>query len=257
MRRAPRRTNFNSSRLIRTLAELELVGAPEAQTAFAEKFGQWVDFVSANTLSSALNAISASPNGGNFSSQPVAATSLAQDFARTRINLANSITKSCAQQVANTRMEQSSVKPGKPFDIAGAYMPYRRNHLAHQRDMDLSIRPLRSNVRDALARSSPALRKLAVLDATFENILLDRESKLLSTLASLLEKRFTRLFKAHQQALVDAQQADHPEQWMEPGAWLARFCAEHQSVLLAELDLRLQPVVGLIETFNNENIKQP
>jgi hypothetical protein len=111
-------------------------------------------------------------------------------------------------------------------------------------------------VRDALARSSPALKKLAVLDATLENILSDRESKLLSTLASLLEKRFTRLFKAHQQALVAVQQADHPERWMEAGAWLARFCTELQTVLLAELDLRLQPIVGLIETFNNEKPKQ-
>ena len=254
MTRTQRRTNFNSSRLIQMLADLALLDAPEPKFAFAEKLGQWVDFVSANTLSSALSAITVSPKGGTSASQPA---TLAEELVRTRTKLENSITKSFAQQAASARREPSFAKPGKPFDVASAYLPFRRNYLAHQRDMDLSIRPLRANAREALARSSPALRKLAVLDATLESILNDRESKLLATLASLLEKRFARLFKSHQQELADTQQADYPGLWMEPGGWLARFCTELQTVLLAELDLRLQPVVGLIETFNNEKPKPP
>jgi hypothetical protein len=37
---------------------------------------------------------------------------------------------------------------------------------------------------------------------------------------------------------------------------LANFCRELQGVLLAELDLRLQPAVGLIEALSNEVSKK-
>jgi hypothetical protein len=59
------------------------------------------------------------------------------------------------------------------------------------------------------------------------------------------------LFKAHQQMLVDTQQTDNPAGWTQAGAWLARFCNDMQMLLLAELELRLQPTVGLIEALNN------
>jgi len=113
----------------------------------------------------------------------------------------------------------------------------------------MSVQPLRVNVRDALAKASPRLKQLADLDATFEAILRERESKLLATVPVLLKKRFEHLYKAHQQALVDAQQADDPAGWMNPGAWLARFCKDMQTLLLAEVALRLQPTVGLIEAL--------
>ena len=72
---------------------------------------------------------------------------------------------------------------------------------------------------------------------------------MLATLPSLMEKRFNQLRKAY----LHTQPADDkPALWMQPGAWLARFCTELQTVLLAELDLRLQPAVGLLEALHNQ-----
>ena len=45
---------------------------------------------------------------------------------------------------------------------------------------------------------------------------------------------------------------DNPDLWMQPGGWLTRFAEELQSVLLVELDLRLQPTEGLIESLDKE-----
>ena len=42
-----------------------------------------------------------------------------------------------------------------------------------------------------------------------------------------------------------------------PGGGLDVFGKEMQEVLLAELEVRLQPVVGLIEAFSNEVKKHP
>jgi hypothetical protein len=118
--------------------------------------------------------------------------------------------------------------------------------------MELGIQPLRVNAREALAKASPRLRKLAELDAMFEKILRERESKLLSRVPILLGKRFTQLFNEHQQKLADAGQTDNPAGWTRPGAWLARFCNDMQMLLLAEADFRLQPAIGLMEAFKQD-----
>jgi hypothetical protein len=48
------------------------------------------------------------------------------------------------------------------------------------------------------------------------------------------------------------QQTDQPALWLQAGGWLAHFCQELHTVLLAELDLRLQPTLGLVEALQNE-----
>jgi hypothetical protein len=106
-------------------------------------------------------------------------------------------------------------------------------------------------VRAALAKASPKLRKLAELDAMFEAVLQAREKQLLSKVPTLLKKRFDQLFRAHQQKLIDTQQSDVLSHWMRSGGWLARFCSDVQMLLLAEMELRLQPTWGLVEAFND------
>ncbi|MDO8251018.1 MAG: DUF3348 domain-containing protein [Rhodoferax sp.] len=237
MTRALTRTNFHSSRLIRVLADLAVVDAVEPGTAFAEKLGLWLNLHDAITLCAALNESTASQPPAQIGVKSVTSVAIGDEFAQVRTTLVNSITKSC------------------PPNLGADYEPYRRYYSAHQRDMDSSVRPLRSKVREVLARASPALRQLAALDATLDAILCERESKLLSTVPLLLKRRFEQLRQAHRQMLVDTQQADDPALWMKSGAWLARFCNELQTALLAELDLRLQPTVGLIEAINNEMTK--
>ena len=235
MTRTLTRTHFHSSRLVRILSDLALVEPVGAGGAFAEKLGQWVDIAGAISLRAAQTAI---PAGAHAGMPSVAAVSIGEEFARMRAALEDSITRR-----------------GLPMGAATDYEPYRRYYFAHQRDMDLNVCQLRVKVRARLAKASPALKQLADLDAALDAILSERESKLFSKVPLLLERRFAQLLKAHQQRLVATQQADNPAFWMKPGGWLARFCHELQTVLLAELDVRLQPTLGLIEAFNNEITK--
>jgi Protein of unknown function (DUF3348) len=39
------------------------------------------------------------------------------------------------------------------------------------------------------------------------------------------------------------------EKWIKPGGWLSAFCIEMRELLLAELEVRLQPVVGMINAL--------
>jgi hypothetical protein len=250
MTRVLPRTKFHSSTLIRCLAELDVVEIVEPGTSFAEKLGQWVHFTDAIVLSDVLNESIASSPKPQSETNFAARDSVGAEFDRIRNSLIASITKSFSPKLGKSHIELPAPKFDLPINVATAYVPYRRFYDAHQRDMELSIQPLRVNVREALMKTSPVLKKLAALDAILERALSDRESKLLSTVPVQLKKRFEKLFNEHQQSLGETQQADNPADWIKKGAWLARFCDDMQTLLLAELEFRLQPTIGLIESLN-------
>ena len=121
---------------------------------------------------------------------------------------------------------------------ATAYEPYRRHHLARQREMELQLRQLRSKLRGLLRGVSASLQKLVDLDAAFEQMLSERESKLFSSVPALLEKHFKHLLKEHAQD--------------DPSLWLPAFGKTLEAALLCELEVRLHPAMGLIDAYNEE-----
>ncbi len=258
MTRTLTRTNLHSSRLIRVLTDLALVDAAEPGNGFAESLSLWVDFNHAIALGTlhnagAAGAVNQALAQGRATSMTSAA--LGDEFTRVRLGMVSAIDKSGPASVARAQVELLRAQPGDVMDSATAFDPYRRYYAAQQRDMGLNVRALRTQVRAVLAKASPALKTLADLDAAFDGVLSEREGKLLSSVPLHLERRFAHLRKAHQEMLADISQEDDPALWMKPGAWLLRFCHEMQTVLLAELDVRLQPTLGLIEAFDNEMTK--
>jgi len=230
------------------------VDTVEPANAFAEKLSLWIPFTDAISLSALHNDSCASTPVMNLTAQPSAQSdacvALNAEFTKAQTTLINSITKSFSHSSGKSHLELPKPVLVLPMELAAAYLPYRHFYEAHQRDMEMRILPLRVNVREALANASPTLKKLAELDAAFERIMRERESKLLAKVPLLLKKRFEELFKEHQQRLSDTQQTDNPTTWIKAGGWLARFCDELKALLLAELELRLQTTVGLVETLN-------
>ena len=234
---------------MRVLADLALMDAAQAGTAFAEKLGQWMGLGQAITLHGALNATAVAIK----TPAPVALSgALGAEFARVREGLEIGISTPANPKAARGRGGMPTPDLLLPIEMPSAFEPYRRFYLAQQRDMELATGPLRAKARDVLARTSSPLKTLATLDAALDSILYDRESKLLGHVPGLLEQRFSQLLKAHQLKLESSGLTDNPAYWMHAGGWLARFRTDLQTVLLAELDLRLQPTVGLIEALNHE-----
>ena len=64
-----------------------------------------------------------------------------------------------------------------------------------------------------------------------------------------LEKHFERLRTADRHACVEAPPPDEAARERQPAAWLDAFCKDMQGVLLAELEIRLQPVEGLLDAL--------
>ena len=82
--------------------------------------------------------------------------------------------------------------------------------------------------------------------------ILETEGQLLARVPVLLQKRFDAQYSAHQERLAASGQADSPAAWMHPAGWLARFCKDLQTLLLAEAELRMQPSAGLLEALNKQ-----
>ena len=239
-------TTFNRTHLVRILSEI----TPEAvdpKYDFGERLGQWLNFSDALLLFSALGAEAARP-----ALAPAApATSAQEQLTRVRETLTAAIQNDGVFSASTARLRFPTPLPQATAKEAADFSPYHRFYLAHQRDMSNAISALRSSARKALGELSPAQRKLAQLDASFENALLTRERNLLANIPILLARRFTQRYQEHQATLAPGC-IDDPAAWTSPGSWLEAFCHDTQAMLLAELDFRLKPASGLIAALGQE-----
>lgn len=251
-----RRTNFNRSKLIRSLSGLSLVDVAESNQSVAERLGQWFDVTDAMTLFAALSpspspssARSTAAGAGAASAQAVAVQA---ELARVKKTLLDSITGCDGSKRGSKALALPQPTQDAPAETLVDFLPYHRYYLAHQRNMAAGIGPLRTGAREALSRCSPKLKQLAELDAALDQALGNRERDLLATVPALLEKHFNQLRVEHQGTPVETQKSEYPGERLQSGGWLAVFCRDMQDVLLAELDVRLQPTVGLIEAYDKE-----
>jgi hypothetical protein len=247
MTREFQRATFNRSALVRVLSDT-LPEVPDPKYDFGERLGQWLDFSDALALFSVLNT-----EAGSGTSIVSGNSDLPAQLARVRRNLSNSIHNDgvfSADPDTPARIPFPTPLPNATPESAADYAPYHRFYLAHQRDMNSAISALRANARKALAGQSAAGKQLADLDAAFEKFLFTRERNLLSNIPIMLGKRFDQRYAEHRAALAD-NTTDDPTTWTQPGSWLEAFCHDVQTALLAELELRLKPVAGLISALGS------
>jgi len=219
--------HFHQSRFIELLSDSSPTPATTPRQDFAERLSLWLAPVDTIQLHGLLQNTPASKQTAATGTRQAVFTALNKAVQQARSQLTDHITRT---DEATALLVQ---------DTALNYAPYRKRHLDQQRLMDTQITPLRAGVRQVLAKMSPTLRHLASLDALLEQALANREQKLLATAPFLLERRFEAM-------KTSAEQAQPPE-------WLQHFDREWQTHLLAELDVRLQPVLGLVEAVGQES----
>ncbi|MFO1251811.1 MAG: DUF3348 family protein [Inhella sp.] len=134
----------------------------------------------------------------------------------------------------------------KPAGALDAVAPYRLHHSTQQRSLAIRVTGLRGQLRSQLSSTTPRLARLAALDAVFERALQAREEQALAGLPSMTAQRGISLRAADPNPDPDDRHA-----WPAPG-WRGQLWSELQRVLQAELELRLQPVLGLIEALHDD-----
>ncbi len=238
MAHAQQRRALSGPALIRLLARLTDVDVPEAGQSLADRLSQWLSWTDAITLSSALSA-SPPPVASNVRS---AGADVETMCARVRTVLTKAIANTCTPDGRPSGSARSPIRTA-PVAPTVDYADFRQRYVSMQQVMELDLGNLRSHLRRALAVKTPAQAKLAVLDASMEQALSARERTLLASIPTLLGHYFERL-RAAQPQLADTP-AESASQ-ATSRAWLDAFRNEMQSVLLAELDIRFQPVDGLL-----------
>jgi hypothetical protein len=252
------RSSFGSSTLVRLLGDWTPAQVEPSGLDVAERLSLWVNAFDAIRLQAAHQSVANLRAAKPAQARKARAPALADDVQRVRSVLAKAIAQEPGPVVETghtpadlRRLARGAAKPDAAED--GSYARWRQRHLELQRQMDLMIPPLRDHVRNVLAaQASPRLRQLAALDAAMEQVLAAREQQLLPTVAEHMERRFAQLLAAHRQALADGGQQDDPASWRRPGGWLEQFAREWRQLLAAELDVRLQPVTGLVDALSKE-----
>ena len=264
MTRALPRGHFNSSRLVRFLTENQLADAAPAGDDIGQKLGDWLNFRQAIALHKVLNPEPTSVDASAHPRRAAAVTpeALNRHVQKVRVQLEESIMLGAPPGSGLTRIEMPPAEWDTPVDVKTAFEPYRRFYAAHQRQMESTLHNLRAQVRRQLQTSTDPLPTLAALDAAFENILSEREAVLLAKVAKLHEKRFVQALKQHLQkqtlaTTVADGNASAPVTDPSPLPWLMPIRQALRTALLAELDTRLQPTLGLLEALNAHTTQTP
>lgn len=206
------------SPLVRLLAGWSAAASPPpAAPDLAARWGQWLGALDTVRLQSALQAIGAMPGGSN----PFATATAA----------AACLAAADEVQALRARLTDSLQLAHPLTSDDQGFAPYRRRHLELQRAMASAVAPVRERLRQALARQPGRQRQLAALDAVLEQQLAGALQQQLGRVVPHLQRRF--------------QQAPDT------------FLADWRTALLAELDLRLQPLQGLLDAWQHETTPSP
>jgi len=220
----PQRTGFSGPKLLRLLARLTDAGASGAAPSLSAVMGRWLGWTDAIALSAALDGSppevrhEAPARGG--SGQGIG------DAAGTHVRamLTAAIT---GQGTSSDSRRRMPARPAVPDPAETDFAVHRQRYIALQQQMEREIAGLRGRLRSALASRTPQAARLAMLDTVMEQVLGAREQAVLAAVPGMLEPHFTRLRGAE-------------------GAWLNVFRMDMRSVLLAELEIRFQPVDALL-----------
>ncbi|MGF6607218.1 hypothetical protein OKW45_002118 [Paraburkholderia sp. WSM4175] len=284
MFQAPQRSAITGPALVRLLARLAEADVAESRQSLADRLSQWLGWTDAIALSSALDGKPPSVAGGAraFGRAEEEECTRVRRSLVSAIASDSVLAGSRRRGLSPSSARMSA--PRVAVDTQADYAVFRQRYLALQQSMETAIGTLRGRLRALLATQAPSLARLAVVDAVMERALGERERTLLGAVPGLLGGHFERLREGEKRRLAEAEAATEVaadadptrQQSAEVGAlahvnastaatrlakstdggnaavplasdaWLDFFRKDMQSVLLAELEVRFQPVEGLL-----------
>lgn len=195
-----------------------------------------------------------------FEPSPASNEGLKEDVLQVRASLVRAVVESFTPDVGSVRPKLPTINADMPVDQPVAFEPYHRFYAAHQREFESRIQALQLRVREVACRVSTELGQLTAIDEAMRDVFSTHTRKSLAVIPQLLGKRFAFLQQGHRssrESSGDEVKSDHPKEDMleastQPNGWLDEFYKEMQELLLAELELRLMPVLGLVEAVDEE-----
>jgi len=241
------RSVLTTTRLVSTLQAMGVPGAAPSQRDVVNRFGRMIDLGYSVTLSDCLRQIE------RASTAPAADSASSADTTHPSEVLLEARRAAIEYVLVSFSTDNKIAMPFRfPAPSAGmlddpekAATPYQRFYVLHQSEMDFRFLRLRKAIRESLMGQGYASDHLLMLDDTLNDTLAKHARKALSAVPKLIVHRFVELAK--QAATGASNDSSELAAWSAPDGWLGRFRAEIEGLLLAEIDLRLHPLLGLIE----------
>ncbi|AQA18325.1 hypothetical protein BST95_08860 [Halioglobus japonicus] len=244
MTQALPQVSLGSSRLVRFLSDLAVTDTQVSHRQFTERLGQWIDFSDSITLSDA--------HARDLEIEDDAALAdfsdgITQEFLRARSTLIQAAMRSFFPSSGPTRIKWPTQESEIPKDAEAAMAPYLKFYQSQQMDIETKIRGLHLRTREASSALSTKLARICAIDAALGDALAPRSRRFFAAIPALLQSRLEFLFGEYQVAVeAGSTPAD---------AWAntrEQYRRESQGLLLAEIEARLLPALGLIEALNEE-----
>ncbi len=253
------------ARLVNLLSDTCRPDSGNFRNNFAERLGEMFHFRGTVELAAVLDA--PSPKRFNPSGHPLGAVRdafleaqgdlvrfVANSFMHTSARVQNRLPNAEALH-AHCSMAglfpKDSGKKSKPGAVL--FEPYGKFYAGRQRTIDVKVRRLRSDIRRKIAAMSRDLSDLARLDQALEDALANAPQESFAKVPELLEKRFRQSFEGHWDEIPDDPRPQDFEPWTAPDGWISSFCIDMRELLFAELEVRLQPVMGMVESLPRQS----
>lgn len=228
---------INRSALVELLGQWERDLPVRARQDVAEHLSQWLGAMDAVRLNAALHAIES--HGAEVS---VVARKLDRDLLDVRYEQGVEELHALVGQLSAPEPAprgRAARLPALPVQVTDApgFAAQHKRYLLLQQQVAGKVAQLRARIRQVLAKGSRPLQQMVVLDEVMEQMLGPQEQKLWAGLMVFLERRW--LYQSAKAAAL-------------PAVGLRAFEQDMQALLSAELQVRLQPVAGLVEAAKNE-----
>ncbi|CAA0101888.1 Uncharacterised protein [Halioglobus japonicus] len=233
-----------SSRLVRFLAELLDADVQLSHQRFIERLGQSFDLADSIKIS----AVHAKKIEATETPPEAEKDAVKDEFQRVRASIISSAVQSFEPGASGMRTRFPELRAETATAETMSAEPYLAFYVAQQRNIDFRIRDLHAATRDALTTLSPQLARLAALDAVLADPLLTPARRSFIVVPRLLRRRFDTLLEDLHSDNQD--ESNTRERWEQS---LAQFRQEMQGLLLAEIETRLLPTLGLIEALDELN----
>ena len=223
----------NRSRLIRQLADMSVLAGETLPEPADLRLGRLLN------LSSSIRIAAAQMAGSedDFSASAASPQAIRDDYLAVRGTLLKGVETSFNPGPGYTRLKLPRREAMPGADDQALLGACQRFYASQQREIVFKVTGLRERVSYAIAGQSPALSQLVALDATLGDALSALGARCFEGIPQLLEQRFARL------RLLPA---------LDSGAAsYDKFCREMKALLLAEIDARLLPILGLVEALDD------
>ena len=253
------------ARLVNLLSDTSRPDQGTFRNNFAERLGEMFHFRGTVELAAVLDA----PSRGPFNPSGQSAGAVRDAFLVVQGDLVRFIAKSFLATSARVQnrlpnaealhahcctagiFPKNSEKKSKPCAVL--FDPYLKFYVNRQRTIDIKVRRLRAEIRHMISGMSPELADLGRLDQALEDSIAGAPQESLAKIPSFLEKRFGQLLDSHWHEIPDDPGPEDLEPWMAPGGWISAFCSDMRELLFAELEVRLQPVMGMVESLPRQS----